>query len=139
MKTITVIFDEPLHHVCLMYGLKQTFGKMPFMNRRIIRIGGRTMIMEKPVASPPMMRNPQRASSRIRTSQNIVDVSYWRERLAVEYDEGICSIEDITTFVANLVEDYLQHRHPFMKISVENGIIKESSSGHQIAEIIGRD
>ncbi len=27
MSTITVIFEEPLHHVCLMYGLKQTFGK----------------------------------------------------------------------------------------------------------------
>ena len=41
MKTTTVIFDESLHHICLMYGLKQTFARMPFLNKKVLEIRGR--------------------------------------------------------------------------------------------------
>lgn len=41
MREIKIIFNEPLHHVCLMYGLRQTYGRMPFMNRRVIEAGGK--------------------------------------------------------------------------------------------------
>jgi len=41
-----VIFNEPLHHVCLMYGLKAAFEKMPSMNRRILNIGGKTVTID---------------------------------------------------------------------------------------------
>ena len=41
MKTVTVIFEESLHHVCLMHGLKQTYGRMPFLNKRVLEIRGK--------------------------------------------------------------------------------------------------
>lgn len=37
----TVIFEEPLHHVCLMHGLKQTFARMPFLNKRVLEVRGK--------------------------------------------------------------------------------------------------
>lgn len=46
MRTITVTFSEPIHHVCLMYGLKQTFERLPFMNRKVLEIGGKTVVMD---------------------------------------------------------------------------------------------
>lgn len=41
MKQIIVILDEQLHHVCLTYGIKQAFTKMPFLNRKIVETGGK--------------------------------------------------------------------------------------------------
>ena len=108
MITTTVIFEEPLHHVCLMHGLKHTFGRMPFLNKKV----------------------------RMRMTRNMVDVSYWKNKLSIEYREDMCSQEDITAFVNNLIEDYLHFRHPFMKIAIKDGRCHEMSSGHLIAEII---
>ena len=135
MKTVTVIFEEPLHHVCLMYGLKRTFGRMPFLNKRVMEIRGRVMTIDNIVAPPPMMKNPSRRKS-IRGTRNMVGVSYWKNKLSIEYREDMCNQEDITAFVNNLIEDYLHFRHPFMKIVIEDGRCHELSSGHGIAEII---
>ena len=135
MKTVTVIFEESLHHVCLMYGLKQTFGRMPFLNKKVMEIRGRVMTIDNIVAPPPMMNNPSRRKS-IRGTRNMVGVSYWKNILSIEYREDLCSTEDITAFVNNLIEDYLHFRHPFMKISIKDGRCHELSSGHFIAEII---
>jgi hypothetical protein len=66
----------------------------------------------------------------------MVGVSYWKNKLSIEYREDMCSQEDITVFVNNLIEDYLHFRHPFMKIVIEDGRCHELSSGHFIAEII---
>ena len=135
MKTVTVIFEELLHHVCLMYGLKQTFGRMPFLNKRVMEIRGRVVSTDNTVAPPPMMKNPSRRTS-IRGSRNMIEVSYWRNKLSIEYRDEMCRQEDITAFVNNLIEDYLHFRHPFMKISIKDGRCHELSSGHFIAEIV---
>ena len=134
MKTVTVIFEEPLHHVCLMYGLKQTFGRMPFLNKRVMEIRGRVMTIDNIVAPPPMMNNPSRRKS-IRGTMNMVGVSYWKNKLSIEYREDMCSQEDITAFVNNLIEDYLHFRHPFMKTVTEESEVLEAGSRHKIAEI----
>lgn len=131
---MTVVFNEPLHHVCLMNGLKQTYGRMPFLNKKVLEVRGKVITMDNIVAPPPMMSNPNRKSS-VRRTRNMVGVSYWREKLSIEYREDLCSSEDIAAFVNNLIEDYLHFRHPFMKISSENGKIVESASGNKIAEI----
>ena len=134
MKTVTVIFEEPLHHICLMHGLKQTYGRMPFLNKRMLEIRGKCVVIDNPTAPPPMMKNPSRRTS-MRSTRNMVGVSYWKNRLSIEYREDICSQEDITAFVNNLIEDYLRFRHPFMKSEIKDGRCHELSSGHIIAEI----
>ena len=134
MKTVTVIFEEPLHHVCLMYGLKQTFGRMPFLNKRVLEVRGKRVVIDNPIAPPPMMNNPSRRTS-IRGHRNMVGVSYWKNTLSVEYKEDMCSQEDITAFVNNLIEDYLHFRHPFMKTVTEDSDVLEAGSRHKIAEI----
>ena len=135
MKTVTVIFEEPLHHICLMHGLKQTYGRMPFLNKRVLEIRGKCVVIDNPIAPPPMMKNPSRRTS-MRGSRNMIGVSYWKNKLSIEYWEDMCSFEDITAFVNNLIEDYLHFRHPFMKIEFKDGRCQELSSGHFITEII---
>ena len=134
MKTVTVIFEEPLHHICLMHGLKQTYSRMPFLNKRVLELRGKRVVIDNPVAPPPMMKNPSRRTS-MRGSRNMIGVSYWMNKLSIEYWEDMCSFEDITAFVNNLIEDYLRFRHPFMKSEIIDGRCHELSSGHLIAEI----
>lgn len=135
MMTITVIFEEPLHHVCLMHGLKHTYGRMPFLNKKILEVRGQRVAIENIVAPPPMMTNPDRRTG-MRGTRNLVGVSYWKNKLMVEYREDLCSREDITGFVNNLILDYLHFRHPFMKTAIKDGRCHELTSGHLIAEII---
>ena len=132
---MTVIFEEPLHHVCLMYGLKQTFGRMPFLNKRVLEIRGKHVTIDNIVAPPPMMNNPSRRTSMSGT-RNMIGVSYWKNKLSIEYREDMCRCEDITAFANNLIEDYLHFRHPFIRTIIKDGGCYELSSGHQIAEII---
>ena len=135
MKTKRVIFKEPLHHVCLMYGLKQTFGRMPFLNKKVLEIKGELVAIDNILPPPPMMSHPDRRNS-TRGVRNMVGVSYWKDKLSVEYREDMCTPEEITAFINSLIEDYLHFRHPFMKTIVKDGTIYEESTGHQIAEII---
>ena len=135
MKTVTVIFDEPLHHVCLMSGLKQTYARMPFLNKRLLEVRGKMMTIDNIVPPPPMMKNPSRRIG-IRGTRNMVGVSYWKDKLSIEYREDMCSSEDITTFVLYLIENYMLFRHPFMKISIKDDKCYEQTSGHLIAKII---
>ena len=134
MKTVTVIFDEPLHHVCLMSGLKQTYARMPFLNKRLLEVRGKVMTIDNIVPPPPMMNNPGRRTG-IRGTRNMVGVSYWKDKLSIEYREDMCSCEDITAFVNSLIEDYMHFRHPFMRIEIKDGRCHELTSGHFIAEI----
>ena len=134
MKIVTVIFEVPLHHVCLMYGLKQTFGRMPFLNKRVLEVRGKRVVIDNPIAPPPMMNNPSRRKS-IRGTRNMVGVSYWKNKLSIEYREDMCSQEDITAFVNNLIEDYLHFRHPFMKTITEESEVLEAGSRHKLAVI----
>ena len=134
MKTVTVIFEEPLHHVCLMHGLKQTFGRMPYLNKRVLEVMGKRFVIDNPTAPPPMMQNPSRRTS-MRGSRNMIGVSYWKNKLSIEYREDMCRCEDINAFANNLIEDYLRFSHPFMKSEIKDGRCHELSSGHLIAEI----
>lgn len=135
MKTVTVIFEEPLHHVCLMSGLKQTYARMPFLNKKVFEVRGKIVTIDNVIAPPPMMINPDRRTS-IRRMKDMVGVSYWKNKLSIEYREDLCSSEDITTFVLYLIEDYLLFRHPFMKITIRDDKCYEQTSGHLIAKII---
>ena len=135
MKTVTVVFDEPLHHVCLMHGLKQTYGRMPFLNKRVLEVRGKVVTIDNIVPPPPMMNNPGRRTC-IRGTRNMVGVSYWKNKLSIEYREDMCNSEDITTFVQYLIEDYLYFRHPFMKITIKDDKCYEQTSGHLIAKIM---
>ena len=135
MKIETVIFDEPLHHVCLMHGLKQTYGRMPFLNKRVFEVRGKNVVIDNPVAPPPMLNNPSRRTS-IRGTRNMIGVSYWKDKLSIEYREDMCNSEDITTFVQYLIEDYLHFRHPFMKITIKDDKCHEQISGHLLAKIM---
>ena len=135
MKTVTVIFEEPLHHVCLMHGLKQTYGRMPFLNKRVLECRGKVITIDIIVPPPPMMKNPSRRTS-MSGIRNMVGVSYWKNKLAIEYREDMCRQEDITAFVNSLIEDYMHFRHPFMKVAIKDERCHEVSSGHLIAEII---
>lgn len=135
MRTITVTFSEPIHHVCLMYGLKQTFERLPFMNRKVLEIGGKTVVMDNIVAPPPMMKNPDKARPGRGRSRNIVKVSYWKDRLTVDYMEDLCCEEDINAFTESLIKDYLHLRHPYLAIDLIDGHCWETSSRHIIAEI----
>ncbi len=134
MKSMIVIFEEPLHHVCLMYGLKQTFGRMPFLNKRILEVRGKIVAIENIVATPPMMTNPNRKTG-VRGMRNMVEVSYWMNKLSIEYRDDMCSSEDISAFVNNLIEDYLHFRHPFMNTITEGAEVLETGSRHKIAHI----
>ena len=135
IRFMTVVFNEPLHHVCLMNGLKQTYGRMPFLNKKVLEVRGKVITMDNIVAPPPMMSNPNRKSSVLRT-RNMVGVSYWKNKLSIEYREDMCSCEDITAFANNLIEDYLHFRHPFMKTTIQDGRCHEQTSGHIVAEIV---
>lgn len=135
MKTVTVIFEEPLHHVCLMHGLKQTYGRMPFLNKRVLEVKGKVITIDNIAPPPPMMKNPSRRTG-IRGTRNMVGVSYWKNKLSIEYREDMCSSEDITAFVNSLIEDYMHFRHPFMKITIKDDKCHEQTSGHLLAKIM---
>ena len=135
MKTVTVIFEEPLHHVCLMYGLKQTYDRMPFLNKKVLEVQGKIVTIDNVIAPPPMMKNPDRRTG-MRRMKDMIGVSYWKDKLSIEYREDMCSSEDITTFVQYLIGDYLHFRHPFMKITIKDDRCHEQISGHLLAKIM---
>ena len=135
MKTVTVLFEEPLHHVCLMHGLKQTFGRMPFLNKKVLEVQGKIVTIDNVIVPPPMMKYLDRRTS-MRRMKDMIGVSYWKDKLSIEYREDMCSSEDITTFVQYLIEDYLHFRHPFMKITIKDDKCHEQISGHLLAKIM---
>ena len=135
MKTVTVIFEEPLHHVCLMHGLKQTYDRMPFLNKNVLEVQGKIVTIDNVIAPPPMMKNLDRRTS-MRRMKDMIGVSYWKDKLSIEYREDMCSSEDITTFVQYLIEDYLHFRHPFMKITIKDDKCHEQTSGYLLAKIM---
>ena len=135
MKTVTVIFEEPLHHVCLMHGLKQTYDRIPFLNKNVLEVQGKIVTIDNVIAPPPMMKNLDRRTS-MRRMKDMVGVSYWKNKLSIEYREDMCSSEDITTFVQYLIENYMLFRHPFMKITIKDDKCHEQTSGHLLAKIM---
>jgi hypothetical protein len=136
MGSRVIIFDEPIHHTCLMYGLKETFGNMPHLNKRVLNVKGETVLADKYVAPPPMMSNPAYRRYAKRADKSLIEVSYWREKLDVELNDELCNLEEISTFVETLVKEYLRVRHPFTRVCVEQGRVVESSCGELLATIM---
>lgn len=134
MGSIDILFSELPHHTCLMYGLKQTFEAMPHLNKRVVKVGDRSIIMDNAIAPPPTLCNPKyRRTNKL--TRSIVVVSYWRNRLTVEYNDTVCSPEDIETFTKTLVRNYLHFRHRYIKIREDNCKFFDISSNHLFAEI----
>jgi hypothetical protein len=64
-----------------------------------------------------------------------VVVSYWGNRLTVEYNDTLCSPEDIEIFTKTLVRNYLHFRHRYIKIREEDYKFFDISSNHLLATI----
>lgn len=134
MGSINILFSELPHHTCLMYGLKQTFETLPHLNKRVVEVGGKSIIMDNAIAPPPTLCNPKyRRPNKI--SRSIVRVSYWGNRLTVEYNDTICTPEDIEHFSKTLIRNYLHFRHRYIKIREEDYKFFDISSNHLLAEI----
>ena len=134
MGSIDILFSELPHHTCLMYGLRQTFEAMPHLNKRVVKVGDRSIIMDNAIAPPPTLCNPKyRRTNKL--TRCIVVVSYWGNRLTVEYNDTVCSPEDIEIFTKTLIRNYLHFRHRYIKIREENYKFFDISSNHLLAEI----
>lgn len=134
MGSIDILFSELPHHTCLMYGLKQTFEAMPHLNKRVIEVGGKSIIMDNAIVPPPTLCNPKyRRPNKI--SRSIVRVSYWGNRLTVEFNDTICTPDDIEHFSKTLVQNYLYFRHRYIKIRVEDGKVINILNNQVIAQI----
>lgn len=134
MGKVTILFSEPPHHTCLMYGLKQTFEDIPQLNRRVVQVGGRSIAMDNTVAPPPMISNPAyRRCNRV--TRHLVEVSYWKRSLTVEYNDTMCPPKEINTFVELLTRNYLRFRHRYTKIRIESGKVIDVATNHIFAEI----
>ncbi|MBO7282828.1 MAG: hypothetical protein J6U73_05465 [Alistipes sp.] len=134
MGSIDILFSEIPHHTSLLYGLKQTFEAMPHLNKRVVEVGGKSILMNNIITPPPTICNPKyRRQNRI--ARSIVIVSYWRNRLTVEYNDKVCSPEDIETFTKMLVRNYLYFRHRYIKIRVEDDKVINTLNNQVIAVI----
>lgn len=124
MTTVTITTFEDIHHVCLMYGLKQAYRRYPFLVHNIM------------ATPPPFRRNPARSRIFIGSRLNPVNVHYFKKEISIIYDEGRVPDSDIHAFAAAVVEEYLRLRHPYMAYEWNDRKMTEPSSGHLIAEII---
>lgn len=124
MKNISINTFEDIHHLCLMYGLKQAYLRFPFLARNIM------------VTPPPFRRNPKRPLAFIGGKFNPVCVQYYGKDIRVIYDEARVSDGDIYAFSQAIVEEYLRLRHPYMKYTFGEDSFAEQASGHVIARIL---
>ena len=123
MKRLLIHTFEEVHHVCLMYGLKQAYEKFPFLAKN-------------PMATPPpVRRKPERTKPLIGFKNNPAYVQYFKDDIYIVYELEKSSEADAMAFAKAVMEGYLGFRHPYMKSAWEGDILKESASGHVIAEI----
>lgn len=130
----TVIFNAPLHHTCLMYGLRDSFKKLPSLNRKVINVGGCIKTIDNVVAPPPIII---RANGPLKEPIRgyVADVFYWQNQLSIAYCTDICSQEDISEFTEMVVLDYLRFRHPFTKFVIEACRVVNTTSAEVVAKI----
>ena len=124
MTSVSIDTFEDIHHVCLMYGLKQAFRRFPFLAHNIM------------ATPPPLRRNPERPALLIGCRTNPVSVQYYRKAMQVIYNEEKVSIREAQEFSKAVMEEYLHLRHPFMKHQWSDNRLLEISTGHLLAEII---
>lgn len=121
MERISIHTYEELHHVCLMYGLKNTYERFPSLARNVM------------ATPPPVRRKPERTSPLLGWKRNPVNVQYYKNDILILYNTEPC---DVLAFAKALLEEYLILRHPYMKTSWEEMTLREKESGHVIADII---
>lgn len=121
MKTLSINTFEDIHHVCLMYGLKNAFGRFPFLVRNVM------------ATPPPVRRRPERSRPLFSFRHNPVNVQYYNKEIRVLYENA--GTRDVTEFAKAVVEEYLKLRHPYMKTVWDGLRLTEAASGHLIADI----
>ena len=123
MNIITIKTFEEIHHVCLMYGLKNAFGRFPFLVKNVL------------ATPPPVRRKPERSRPLLLFRHNPVNVQYYNKDIRISYDIEKAGTNEVMAFAKAVVEEYLILRHPYMKSDWNGERLSESASGHLIAEI----
>lgn len=123
MKSITINTFEDLHHLCLMYGLKKTYMRYPFLAGNIM------------ATPPPFHRNPERKRFFLGSRANPICVQYHKKDIVILYDEEKVADSVVPEFAKALMEEYLHLRHPYMAREWDGSRLVESSTRTQIAEI----
>lgn len=124
MKLITIHTFEEIHHVCLMYGVKNAFGRFPFLAKNIL------------ATPPPIRRNPERSRMFLGFRQNPVNVQYYKADIFIIYNEDKADKDAIKAFSKAVVGEYLSFRHPYLKTVWNDVRLLETASGYPVAEII---
>lgn len=106
-----------------MYGLKKAFCRFPFLARNIM------------ATPPPVRRSPERTRLLLGQKANPVNVQYYKSDILIVYNAEKAAVQEVLSFAKAVIEEYLLLRHPYMKTDWKGDILKESSSGHLIAEI----
>lgn len=120
--TITINTFEDIHHLCLMFGLKSTYLKYPFLANNPL------------AAVPPIHRNPERTG--IFGRNKPLKVLYYKKSITIVYDEQKHEAEVMKAFARTLVNEYLALRHPYMKREWDGERLVEPDTVSTIAEII---
>lgn len=123
MKSITINTFEDLHHLCLMYGLKKTYMRFPFLVSNVL------------ATPPPFHRNPERKRIFMGYGNNPICVQYHRKDMVILYDETRIADSAVPEFAKALMEEYLHLRHPYMSMQWDDSRLVESRTKVQIAEI----
>lgn len=123
MKRILINTFEDIHHVCLMYGLKNAFRRFPFLVRNTM------------ATPPPVRRNPKKSSPLLLQKLHPVNVQYYRNEIVVFYDSDKFGKDEIIAFSKAVIEEYLALRHPYMKIEWAEETLKGTASGYILAGI----
>jgi len=120
MEKLLIHTFEEVHHMCLIYGLKKTYGRFPFMACN-------------PMATPPpVRRKPERTRPLLGWKRNPVNVQYYKNDILILYN---ADLGEVVVFAKAMIDEYLVLRHPYLKTVWEDNLLKESASGHVIAEI----
>ena len=120
MEKLFIHTFEEVHHMCLICGLKKTYGRFPFMACN-------------PMATPPpVRRKPERTRPLLGWKRYPVNVQYYKNDILILYN---VEPDDVLAFAKAMVDEYLAIRHPYMKTVWEDNTLKEIASGHVIAEI----
>lgn len=117
MKRILINTFEDIHHVCLMYGLKNAFRRFPFLVRNTM------------ATPPPVRRNPKKSRPLLLQKLHPVNVQYYRNEIVVFYDSDKFGKDEIIAFSKAVIEEYLALRHPYMKIEWVEETLKGTASG----------
>ena len=113
--------------MCLMYGVKNAFGRFPFLAKNIL------------ATPPPIRRNPERSWMFLGFRQNPVNVQYYKADIFIIYNEDKADKDVIKGFSKAVLEEYLSFRHPYLKTVWEDCRLLERVSGYLVAEIISEN